>query len=85
MVCLHFQISPPAVEGIGAAGSRSRETSLEEHYLHWTHGIKSPQPEEGTWRLEGKLQGAYREQDLLRAGQSWEILSGQPHSDCGLC
>ena len=67
------------------AGSRSRETSLEEHYLHWTHGIKSPQPEEGTWRLEGKLQGAYREQDLLRAGQSWEILSGQPHSDCGLC
>ena len=29
VVCLHFQTSPPAVEGIGAAGSRSRETSLE--------------------------------------------------------
>lgn len=29
MICLHFQISPPAVEGMGAAGSRSRETSLE--------------------------------------------------------
>lgn len=29
VICLHFQTSPPAAEGMGTAGSRSRETSLE--------------------------------------------------------
>ena len=32
-----------------------------------------------------RLQGAEREQDPDRGGQSWEILSGHPHCDCGLC